>query len=121
MSHDHGHGGHGHIDGPAAEGYAARAHPEAVLLDIGGDRGALILYADPDLNGVEVEVSRSGSERTGAHKQILERTVNGRPSYAAVFDNLAEGRYAFWLGDEPRSRDVSVTAGQVAGLDWRTH
>lgn len=121
MSHDHGHGAHRHVDGPAAEDYAGRAHPEAVVLDIGRDRGALILYADPDLNGVEVEVSRSGSERTGAHKQILERTANDRPSYAAVFDNLAEGRYTFWLGDEPRSRDIPVTAGRVAELDWRTH
>ncbi|HYX12364.1 MAG TPA: hypothetical protein VE817_10285 [Candidatus Acidoferrum sp.] len=113
-------GGHEHAHGPRPEGYAARPHPEAVVLDIGDDRGALILHADPGLHGVEVEVSRAGAARTGAHKQILERRANGRRLYTAVFDDLPEGRYTFWVGGEPRSEGVEVRAGEVRDLDWRT-
>jgi hypothetical protein len=51
---------------------------------------------------------------------VLERRANGHPSYTAVFDNLAEGRYTFWLADEPRAREVEVRGGQIAELDWRT-
>jgi hypothetical protein len=99
--------------------YAKRAHPEFVAIDIGGDRGALIVHADPGMHGVEVEISRSGAARTGAHKQILERTTGGRPAFTAVFDGLHEGSYTLWLGNEPRASDVPVTAGAVAELDWR--
>jgi hypothetical protein len=109
-----------HRHDPAVEDDAARAHPQTVVLDIGDDRGALILHTDPDLHGVEVEVSRSGQPRTGRHKQVLERRANGRPAYTAVFDNLAEGRYTFWLADEPRAHEVEVLGGQIAELDWRT-
>ncbi len=100
--------------------YAARAHPEYVVLDIGEECGALIVHADPDLHGVEVEISRSGEERTGAHKEVLERSINGRPAFTAVFDKLAEGRYTLWVGDEARGEDVAVTGGAIAELDWTT-
>lgn len=37
--------------------YADRPHPEYVVLDIGGECGALILHTDPEMHGVEVEIS----------------------------------------------------------------
>ena len=104
--------GHGHD-------YADRSHPEFVAIDIGGDRGALIVHTDPDMHGIEVEISRSGAVRTGAHKQILERRAGGGAAYTAVFDGLEEGTYTLCVGDEPRAGDVLVTPGAVAELDWR--
>lgn len=102
-----------------AHDYADRSHPEFVAIDIGDDRGALIVHTGPVMHGVEVEISRSGTARTGAHKQILERQAGGRPAYTAVFDGLEEGVYTLWLGDEPRSSDVAVAGGAISELDWR--
>ena len=47
--HDHGHGS-GHGNGAGGENYAARPHPEHVVLDIGGDFGALIVHTDAGMH-----------------------------------------------------------------------
>jgi hypothetical protein len=113
MTHEHDHA-HTH-----SHDYADRAHPEWVVLDIGERYGALIVETDAEMHGIEVEISASGAERDGRHKQVLERTIGERPAYTLVFDRLAEGSYTLWVGDEPRDRDVRVAAAEVTELDWR--
>ncbi len=100
--------------------YAARAHPEHVAIDIGGAVGALIIHTDPEMHGAEVEISREGEGRTGAHKQVLDRPIGERSSFTLLYDGLASGRYILWVGDEPRARHVAVEAGEITELDWRT-
>jgi len=104
----------------AGEGYAARRHPEFVVLDIGDELGALILHTDPAMHGVEVEISPTGDDGARSHKQVLERSTDGRPAFTAVFDGLAAGSYTLWVNDRPNARDVRVDAAAVAELDWRT-
>jgi hypothetical protein len=121
--HDHGHShahahGHGHESG--GENRAARRHPEQVVLDIGDDLGALILHADADMVGVEVEISATGRDDERSHKDVLEREINGRPAYTAVFDKVLEGTYALWVDDVARERDVAVIGGAISELDWST-
>jgi hypothetical protein len=115
--HSHGSGAHDHTGGE--EHHAGRRHPEHVVLDIGEDLGALIVHTDASMLGTEVEISRSGEDDRRSHKDVLEREINGRPAYTAVFDKVREGTYTLWVGDAPRARDVAVTAGAVAELDWR--
>jgi hypothetical protein len=112
-AHTHTHS-HGH-----AHDYSERSHPEYVVLDIGDRYGALIVETDAEMHGTEIEISASGAERDGRHKQVLERTIGERPAYTLVFDKLAEGSYTLWVGDEPRARDVRVDAAEVTELDWR--
>ncbi|HEV3127972.1 MAG TPA: hypothetical protein VGY32_03270 [Solirubrobacteraceae bacterium] len=102
----------------AHEHYAARAHPEFVVLDIGQDLGALIIHADPGLHGVEVEISPAGADDQRSHKEFLERRMAQRPAFTAVFDALPQGAYTLWLGDQPRARDVVIEGGKVSQLDW---
>ena len=107
---------HGHdTDG---ENYAARRHPEHVVLDIGDDIGALILHTDAEMHGVEVEISATGEDHRRSHKDVLEREINGRPAYTAVFDNIREGTYTLWVDDVACERNVVVAGGTVAELDW---
>ena len=68
--------------------------------------------------GVEVEISATGQDDRRSHKDVLEREINGRPAYTAVFDNVREGSYTLWVDDVARERDVVVTGGAVAELDW---
>lgn len=110
---------HSHAPQHSGEGYAARKHPELVALDIGEDAGALIVHADAEMHGVEIEISASGRDRERAHKQVLERTMNGRAAFTAVFDGLHEGRYTLWVDGRALARDVPIEGSAVAQLDWR--
>ena len=100
--------------------YAARPHPEWVVLDIGEDVGALIVHTDPQLHGLEVEISPAGADAARSHKEVLERNAGGVPAFTAVFDGLRQGQYTLWVDGVPRARDVEIAGGEIAELDWRT-
>jgi len=102
------------------ENYAARAHPEYVVLDIGDRFGALIVYTDAELHGMEVEISPAGDDSDRSHKDVLERGIGAGVAFTAVFDRLPEGEYTLWTQGHARARRVRVSGGGVAELDWRT-
>jgi hypothetical protein len=101
------------------EEHAHRPHPEHVVLEIGDELGALIVLAGRDAHGLEIEISRSGEDDRRSHKDVLERSLGGRPVYAAVFDRLEEGTYTLWVDGTARARGVAVAGGRVGELDWR--
>jgi hypothetical protein len=100
------------------ESYAARTHPEFVVLEIGDDVGALILRTDPDLHGKEIEISPAEDDGLRSHKEVLERSINGESAFTAVFDGLRAGAYTLWAGNAPL-RGVAVSGGEITQLDWR--
>jgi hypothetical protein len=116
----HEHDGHEHHDHVHHEQYSDRTHPEYVVLEIGGELGALIVYTDPEMHGTEIEISRTGEDGTRTHKDVLERSLGAQPAFCAVFDQIADGSYTLWIDDVARARDVRVPGGGVAELDWRT-
>lgn len=105
---------HSHID------YAARPHPEYVAIDIGEERGALIVHVDPEMHGVEIHISATGADTDREHKEVLERSIDGKPAFTAVFDGISEGGYTLWVNDEARAREVEITGGEILELDWRS-
>jgi hypothetical protein len=100
------------------EDYAARPHPEFVVLDIGEDLGALIVHTDPEMHGVEVEISPTEDEARLSHKEVLQRAMNGQPAFTAVFDGLSAGSYTLWVAGQPRARGVMIRGGTITELDW---
>ena len=100
------------------EDYAARKHPEFVVLDVGENHGALIIHTGHELHGVEIEISPDGQDAERSHKQVLERTAGGRPQFTAVFDGLASGAYTLWCEGREPARGVTIEAGKIAELDW---
>ena len=119
MHHDHPHDhGHPHVHDHHAE--AHRPHDEAVVLELGEELGALIVYTDPALLHTEIEISPAGADGERSHKDVLERVVAGRSLYAAVFDSVPRGTYTLWHDGEPVTRGAAVAGGEVAELDWRT-
>ena len=101
------------------ESYSGRTHPEFVVLDIGDNVGALIVHTDPDMHGVEVEISAAGKDRDRSHKEVLERSMDGQPAFTAVFDGLDVGTYTLWSSDEAVTRGVEVRGGVITEVDWR--
>lgn len=99
--------------------------PDArVVLDIGADVGALVLYAPKDLAGAEVEVSIAtdpGAART--HAIVRERRIRPCAStsssvFAAVYPGLPAGTYTIWRDASAPAGTVQVTGGAVATWRW---
>jgi hypothetical protein len=101
------------------DGYWTRSHPEPVVLDIGDDVGALVLYTPPTLHRREIEVSLLGQDTQRVHTAVLERSLDGRPIFAAVYAELKAGTYRIWGDDSALQSQVTIVAGSVAEIDWR--
>jgi hypothetical protein len=101
------------------EQYASRSHPEPVVLEIGDDLGALVVYTTADLHGAEIEISPTGRDDARSHKDVLNRPINGRPTYTAVFDKLTEGSYTLWTAGVAVAEDVTIAGASITELDWR--
>ena len=97
-----------------------RPHPEQVVLEIGADLGALVVYTEPDMRGVEIEISPAGADDRRQHKEVLYRPVGSRAVHAAVFDRLGEGSYTLWMAGAAVARNVAVAGGRISELDWHS-
>ena len=96
--------------------YWTRRHPESVVLNIGDDVGALVLYTGAALHGQEIEVSPLGSDARRVHSAVLERDVNGRIIYAAVYPELRAGEYEVCCAERPR---FTISGGAVSEVRLR--
>lgn len=118
--HEHKHE-HTHADGTT---HTHHNHGQlgvgAPVLNIGGDIGALILYTDEALQGIEIPVSRADDPSYTPHTEVLRRTVGGTTFWAGVYSELRAGEYRL-VSDEPAGEVAfTITGGQVTELDWRT-
>jgi len=101
----------------------------SVLLDIGGDVGAVILHLPAVWEGAEVEYRRHGEpdahhhdhgheqgHRHRPHVAVVGRPAGDRIAYSAVFPELVAGPYVLSLPDGSEI-DVDVEGGVVTELD----
>jgi hypothetical protein len=109
----------------------------SVLLDIGGDVGAVVLHLPAAYEGAEVAYRREGEAPATHHHHhsdehshdsahahphlphvaVLGRPAGGRLAYTAVFPELVAGRYVLTLPDESEL-PVDVAGGAVTELRW---
>jgi len=101
------------------EQYSARKHPEFVVLEIGEDVGALIIHADPELHGTEIEISPAHDDRRRSHKEVLERLTFD-------IDRVMAGevwRVVSWLAIPPSLSpppETPATFVTLPGAFWAT-
>jgi hypothetical protein len=100
------------------EMHVERVHTEKVVLDIGGDTGALIIYTDETWCGKEIEISLKASGHR-LHNQVHERRFNGRSLWAAVYPGVKAGEYNVW-DDDFTAHAVRIKGGEVTTMDWRS-
>jgi hypothetical protein len=102
------------------EPVAGPSGPGTVVLELGADIGALILYTPADLDGAEIEISRDdlppGAHRT--HSQVRQRHMPGAVIYAAVYPGLREGHYTIWRDEHTPATTTTITGGQVTSSHW---
>lgn len=110
--HDHPHDHpHDHEAGRPPEG-------GPVVVDIGGDIGALIVLLDRDRVGRELHVRREGDAPT-THTGIWERRLGAQQIVVAVFPALLEGRYEV-VGDHGATPTITIRGGIVTEHDLRS-
>jgi len=93
--------------------------PGSVVLDLGPGQGALVLRTPPELDGVEIEISRQDlPESRRVHSQVRPRHLASGPQYAAVYPGLAVGDYAVWRDETTSAMVVTVAAATVTTTWW---
>jgi hypothetical protein len=113
----------------------------SVLLDIGGDVGALVVTMPPAMVGVEIEIARLGGDHHDhphghghghghghahdhghrPHVAVVDRPVTDGSLPSLVFPDLVEGSYElFDKGEDTVLLTADITGGQVTFLEWPT-
>ncbi|GAB3652557.1 hypothetical protein GCM10027596_01840 [Nocardioides korecus] len=111
----------------------------AVLLDIGGDVGALVVTTPVEMVGVEVEIRPVGAtmhvvhdhghdhdhahDHGGHHPHVavVARPVGGTLVPSLVFPELVEGGYELYVKEtDDVELTVRVTGGEVTTAAWPT-
>jgi hypothetical protein len=122
------HAQHTHAENP----YAGQG---PVLLDIGGEVGALVVTMPAGMDGVEVEIRPAGDDhvdgdrrRPGDHAHshghhrhvaVVARPTPAGVVHSLVFGDLAAGRYRLHpLPSGPVGLEVEVLGGQVTEAVW---
>ena len=83
-----------------------RPRTEPVVLEIGGELGALVVYTDRALLHDEIEISPAVDDDRRSHKDVLERFAGDRRLHAAVFDRLERGESTLWYRGSERARQT---------------
>ena len=95
------------------------SRPGSVVLDIGGDTGALIIIAPASMDGHEIHVSPLGqppAPRT--HAVVRERRLARADCHAAVYPALAGGEYTVWQDRHTPAGHVVIRGGAVTSYRW---
>jgi hypothetical protein len=86
----------------------------SVVLDIGGDVGALLLRTPPAMNGVEIDLIPEDEQVHHTHSAVRERRLLGGVAYAAVYPSLTAGRYTV----AGSGQTVTIVGGQVTETEY---
>jgi hypothetical protein len=98
--------------GPSSEG--------SVVLDIGADIGAAIIYVHESLAGSEIEIRGSGRPWDGTHTAVRRRDLGEAVCFAGVFGSLPAGEYELRIRGIENSPVVPmmVNGAGVAEVIW---
>jgi hypothetical protein len=101
---------HEHAMGPSFSG--------SVVLELGQGVGALLLHAPAELDGAEIEISRTDEPGPRTHSQVRPRHTANGTKYAAVYPGLAAGQYVLWRDASSKALDFTIEGGQVTVTRW---
>ncbi|MGD0378240.1 MAG: hypothetical protein ABSB01_27175 [Streptosporangiaceae bacterium] len=91
----------------------------SVVLDLGLGTGALVLYAPPEADGREIEISLVGeSAERRTHSRVRPRKMPDGTLHAAVYPGLSAGDYTVWLDSHTPGPQISITGGRVTTYRW---
>ncbi len=92
--------------------------PGSVLLDIGGDVGALIIITPARMAGEEIHISPLHDPGARTHALVRERRLGPASCHAAVYPALAAGNYTIWRHAGSPAGTVRIGGGIAASYRW---
>lgn len=92
--------------------------PGSVLLDIGGEVGALIIITPARMAGEEIHVSPLPDPARRTHALVRERRLGPASCYAAVYPALPAGDYTIWRDAGHPAGTVRIDGGAAASYRW---
>ncbi|GAA3439957.1 phospholipase [Kutzneria kofuensis] len=91
---------------------------DSLVLDIGGDIGALVIHTGPELDSAEIELSPVGFDHQRFHNQVHARHLPDGVRHNAVFPRVHAGEYRVWRDHDTVHGTVRIEGGQVAEYTW---
>ena len=93
---------------------SAHARQSAVVLDISGDTGALVVHTSAADDAAEIDIS-SGTDPAAprSHNQVHPRRTPAGTVYSAVYPALTAGEYTLWRDAVTPEATVTIRGGQV--------
>jgi len=104
--------------GSSALSFRHTADGGPVVLDVGGDVGALVLHTGAGSVGLEIEISPIEEPTHRQHVAVHPRDLGGEVVYAAVYPDLVWGTYQLWSPDGAPVLEVSIPGGRVVEAHW---
>jgi hypothetical protein len=86
----------------------------SVVLDIGGDVGALVLRTPSTMVGREIDLTPEDAADPRTHSAVRERRLSSGTSYAAVYPSLSAGLYTV----EGSGQRVTIIGGSVTDVEF---
>lgn len=85
----------------------------SVILDIGGDIGALMLRTTAEMNEHEIDLV-GDDELITTHSEVRPRIHGGDITYAAVYPGLREGMYTI----AETGQRIAIMGGKVTDVEY---
>ena len=85
----------------------------SVILELGGDVGALVLYTDAALDGAEIDLLVAGTARPLVHSAVRARHLEDGTVHAAVYPEVPAGDYVVAAHGSVPPIPVTVEGGRV--------
>jgi hypothetical protein len=101
---------HHHTMEPSGQG--------TVVLDIGGDIGALIIYTPASCHGEEIEVSPVDAPQRRTHAAVRARYTGAGVCWSVVIGGLTTGQYVVWRDPLTPAGKVDIVGGSVTEFEW---
>lgn len=98
--------------------HIATAGNDSLVLDIGGDIGALIIYTGDDLVDAEIDLSPAEDDTARFHNMVHPRHVGAEVLFTAVYPAISAGVYTIWRDATTPQATVTIRGGEVAEYRW---
>lgn len=85
----------------------------SLVLDIGGEIGALVIHTESDRAETEIELSEGHVVTPRSHNVVHARHNRHGVQYSAVFPQLNAGTYTVWHDAATPHGTVTIHGGQV--------
>jgi hypothetical protein len=88
----------------------------SVVLDIGGDVGALVLRVPAMLNGYEIDIQPDDLTMPRTHSAVRRRVLADGIVYVAVYPSLKEGTYTV----VDSGQTFTITGGTITHVEFHS-